>query len=96
MSKAFIVSLFLFFKIVFLLKTASILLVFRWMDGSQVVFEMWDDKQLKFSNYDETCGVMFDGKYRLHYEVKLYQLIGSENKYIIILINLFTLILINF
>lgn len=66
------------------------MLVFRWMDGSQVVFEMWDDKQPKFSNYDETCGVILDGEYRLHYEVKLYQLIRSENKYKIILIKLFT------
>uniref|UniRef100_A0A674MM68 Mannose receptor, C type 1b n=1 Tax=Takifugu rubripes TaxID=31033 RepID=A0A674MM68_TAKRU len=41
--------------------SASILLVFRWMDGSQVVFELWDDKQPKFSNYDETCGVILDG-----------------------------------
>uniref|UniRef100_A0A674PA83 Mannose receptor, C type 1b n=1 Tax=Takifugu rubripes TaxID=31033 RepID=A0A674PA83_TAKRU len=34
---------------------------FQWMDGSQVVFELWDDKQPKFSNYDETCGVILDG-----------------------------------
>lgn len=53
------------------------MLVFRWMDGSQVVFELWDDKQPKFSNYDETCGVIFDGEYRLLYEIKMYQLIRS-------------------
>ncbi|XP_035526281.1 macrophage mannose receptor 1-like [Morone saxatilis] len=31
---------------------------FEWMDGSQVVFEIWDQGQPDFKNYDENCAVM--------------------------------------
>ncbi|XP_044077015.1 macrophage mannose receptor 1-like [Siniperca chuatsi] len=31
---------------------------FEWMDGSQVVFQRWDEGQPNFKNYDENCVVM--------------------------------------
>ncbi|XP_071348972.1 macrophage mannose receptor 1-like [Trachinotus anak] len=31
---------------------------YEWMDGSQVVFERWDEGQPDFKNYDENCAVM--------------------------------------
>lgn len=30
----------------------------RWMDGSPVVFQRWDQNQPRFLNNDETCAVM--------------------------------------
>uniref|UniRef100_A0A3Q2WSD4 Mannose receptor, C type 1b n=1 Tax=Haplochromis burtoni TaxID=8153 RepID=A0A3Q2WSD4_HAPBU len=31
---------------------------FQWMDGSQVVFQRWDENQPEFKNFDENCAVM--------------------------------------
>uniref|UniRef100_A0AAQ5XYV6 Mannose receptor, C type 1b n=1 Tax=Amphiprion ocellaris TaxID=80972 RepID=A0AAQ5XYV6_AMPOC len=31
---------------------------FQWMDGSQVVFQRWEEGQPDFKNYDENCAVM--------------------------------------
>ncbi|XP_040911920.1 macrophage mannose receptor 1-like [Toxotes jaculatrix] len=31
---------------------------FEWMDGSQVVFERWEEGQPDFKNYDENCAAM--------------------------------------
>ncbi|KAL3988682.1 somatostatin receptor 2 [Sarotherodon galilaeus] len=31
---------------------------FQWMDGSQVLFQRWDENQPKFKNFDENCAVM--------------------------------------
>lgn len=30
----------------------------RWMDGSPVVFQRWDQNQPRFLNNDETCATM--------------------------------------
>lgn len=34
------------------------LFTLRWMDGSQVVFQRWDENQPEFKNFDENCAVM--------------------------------------
>ncbi|KAM9322716.1 macrophage mannose receptor 1-like isoform 2-T2 [Pholidichthys leucotaenia] len=31
---------------------------FQWMDGSQVLVQMWDNENPRFKNYDENCAVM--------------------------------------
>nr|XP_046265195.1 macrophage mannose receptor 1-like isoform X4 [Scatophagus argus] len=31
---------------------------FEWMDGSQVVFQRWNEEQPNFKGYDENCGAM--------------------------------------
>lgn len=63
-----------------LLYVTGLLLAYRWMDGSQVVFEMWDKDNPKFTHYDETCVFIHNGEYHFHQEIKLYLLIKYQRK----------------
>lgn len=46
------------FEVFFSVSCVSTYIALRWVDGSPVLFQMWDEGQPDFINFDEHCVAM--------------------------------------